>query len=140
MTWVPKLSGADPSLPRVAAIQGSAINRLIKEELAPRFADTVHIHDSIGPNGKIIVMINSANADKGSALAAACDHLGIVPADVAAFGDAENDIPMFRLAGRSFAMGQADEVTRAHATDSTRANTEDGVASGIRRLISDGAI
>lgn len=41
---------------------------------------------------------------KGSGVAALARGLGIAPDEVVAFGDADNDIPMFEWAGASFAM------------------------------------
>ena len=70
MRWVKQLTGAADSLPRVAAIQGSAINARIRRELVPRFADAVHVFDSIGPTGKVIVTITAKAASKGAALRA----------------------------------------------------------------------
>ena len=140
MSWVPSLSVEDGNLPRVAAVQGSGCVQRIRNELEARFADTVNIFDSIGPTGKIILTITAKQATKGAALHAACDHLGIAAGDVVAFGDAENDLEMFRAAGASVAMGQADEATRAAATWTTRANHEAGVAHAIRQLLHDGQV
>lgn len=47
----------------------------------------------------------ATDVDKGSALDVLVKHLGISPRDVAVFGDGENDIPMFKWAGTSVAMG-----------------------------------
>ena len=116
MVWVPKLAGADPTMPRVAAIQGTQANMRIRDELAPRFSDRVHFFDSIGPSGKVILTMTSSRASKGDALKSACNHLNIDPLEVLAFGDSENDIEMFRVAGAAVAMGQADEQTKAAAT------------------------
>ena len=127
-------------MPRVAAIQGSRVVELIKTELAPRFADRVLVADSIGPNGKLILMLTSATADKGKALVAACSHLGIEPGSVLAFGDAENDLPMFSVAGASVAMGQADDVTKSFASRTTLSNTQDGVAVAINELLDSGEL
>jgi HAD superfamily hydrolase (TIGR01484 family) len=138
MTWVPRLEGADPSLPRVANIQGSHVYQRIRDELKPRFADRVHFFDSIGPSGKVIYTLTSARASKGKALERACEHLGIRPAQVITFGDAENDIEMFRISGASVAMGQADERTRAAATVVTARNDEAGVARAVERLLATG--
>lgn len=41
---------------------------------------------------------------KARALQILADHLGVQAGDVVAFGDGENDIPMFEWAGHSFAM------------------------------------
>ena len=62
MRWVPRLTGAAPTLPRVAAIQGSKANARIRTELEPKFADRVHFFDSIGPTGKLILTITAATA------------------------------------------------------------------------------
>jgi len=140
MHWVRALRGADDSLPRVAAIQGTAVNRRIREELQPLFRDRVHFFDSIGPTGKIVLTLTSANASKGDALRAACRHLGIGADEVVAFGDSENDLEMFRAAGASVAMGQADERTRAAATVVTGRNDEAGVAQAVERLLSTGDV
>ena len=136
--WVRQLAGADASLPRVAAIQGSKVNELIRQEIAPKYGDAIQIADSIGPNGKIIVTYTGAKADKGRALEVACAATGIKHEEVVAFGDAENDISMFKVAGAAVAMGQADDDTKAHATFVSRPNTEFGVAYAIDRLLTSG--
>jgi len=140
MHWVPALTGADSSLPRVAAIQGTKVNQRIRAELEPRYRGRVHFFDSIGPTGKVILTLTSAKASKGDALQAACAHLGISTAEVVAFGDSENDIEMFRVAGASVAMGQADARTKAAATTVTGRNDEAGVAQAIERLLRTGDI
>jgi len=140
MRWVPRLTGAAPTLPRVAAIQGTKANARIRAELEPKFDGRVHFFDSIGPSGKVILTITAATASKGAALEAACRHLDLDPHDVVAFGDAENDIEMFRVAGASIAMGQADETVKAHATAVTARNDEAGVARAIERLLATGQV
>ena len=139
MHWVKQLSGAADSLPRVAAIQGSKVNARIRDELQPRYKDRVHFFDSIGPTGKIILTLTSASASKGDALRSACDHLNITPQQVVAFGDSENDLEMFRAAGASVAMGQADERTKAAATHVTARNDEAGVARAVERILATGS-
>ena len=140
MRWVTQLTRESEDLPRVAAIQGSGCNARIRDELSERFSDRVSILDSIGPTGKIILTITAKQATKGAALSAACDHLAIEPASVVAFGDAENDIDMFRLAGGSVAMGQADEATKSVASFVSKPNYEAGVAHGIERLLARGEL
>jgi HAD superfamily hydrolase (TIGR01484 family) len=139
MHWVTKLTGAADTLPRVAAIQGSAANRRIREELQATYQDRVHFFDSIGPTGKTILTLTSSKASKGDALQSACNHLGITTEQVVAFGDSENDIEMFRAAGAAVAMGQADEATRAAATHVTARNDEAGVAQAVYRIMETGS-
>jgi len=139
MQWVPRLTGAADTLPRVAVIQGSAVNKRIRDELQDRFGSQVHFFNSIGPTGKVMLTLTSSKASKGDALRAACTHLGITPDQVVAFGDSENDLEMFRAAGASVAMGQADEETRAAATHVTGRNDEAGVAQAVYRIIETGS-
>lgn len=56
-----------------------------------------------------------ADVSKGSALATLASHLGIEPSTAVAFGDGENDIPMFEWAGVSVAMPQGWPLARARA-------------------------
>lgn len=140
MVWVSRLEGADPTLPRVANIQGSAIYERIRDELKPCYADRVHFFDSIGPTGKVIYTLTSARASKGKALTRACEHLGLDTSEVVTFGDAENDIEMFRISGASVAMGQADERTKAAATAVTAPNDQAGVARAVERLLATGHV
>jgi len=138
MRWVRKLAGASDALPRVAAIQGSAVNKRIRDELEPRYRERVHFFDSIGPSGKVILTITAATASKGAALEAACRHIDVAPRDVIAFGDAENDLEMFKVAGASVAMGQAEQYVKDAATWVTVRNDEDGVARAIEKLLATG--
>lgn len=140
MTWVPQLVRHDGDLPRIAAIQGSALCAHIKQELRPRYADRVNIYDSIGPTGKLVLTITSKDANKGLALQAACDHLHIDPAHVIAFGDAENDLAMFALAGASVAMGQAHQEVKDAADYVTARNDEGGVAQAIELILANGRL
>ena len=139
--WVPELTPAlrEDDLPRIAAIQGSAINAAILQDLAPSYPD-VNFFDSKGPTGRSILTITGRGADKGAALAAACAHMEVEPADAVAFGDAENDIEMFRVAGASVAMGQAGDDVKAAATIVTTPNTEAGVARAVRTLLETGSL
>jgi hypothetical protein len=70
----------------------------------------------------------------------ACEHLGIPTSAVVAFGDAENDIELFRAAGASVAMGQADLRTQAAATWVTSRNDEGGVGAAVERLLAEGTL
>ncbi len=140
LKWVQKLVGTESVLPRIATIQGSSVIARIKSELKDRFTDSVNIYDSIGPTGKLILTITARAANKGHALLSTCEHLNIAPAEVIAFGDAENDISMFEVAGASVAMGQAEERIKTAATMITSANTEDGVAKVIDKLLATGGL
>ncbi len=59
--------------------------------------------------------------------------LGITGADVVAFGDMPNDVPMLLWAGHGVAMGNAHPDALAAADEVTAANTDDGVARVLER-------
>lgn len=140
MQWVPQLSVTEHGQPRIAAVQGSTTIGVIRSELGERYAEHVNIFDSIGPSGRIIITITAKRATKGAALAAACAHLRLDPRSVIAFGDAENDLAMFRVAGAAVAMGQADDAIKQAATIVTGRNDEAGVAAAVDRLLSTGSL
>lgn len=85
--------------------------------------------------GKYAVLTRVAGPTKGTALAELCARVGCSVADAVAVGDWVNDVPMFEVAGRSFAMGNAPDAVRAKATDvlGRAAGTGGGIAEAIRR-------
>ena len=58
---------------------------------------------------------------------------GLDAAEVVAFGDTDCDIPLFRVADRSFAVANASTELRSLATDVIGANSEDGVVEFLER-------
>ncbi|MBS6628563.1 MAG: HAD family phosphatase [Clostridiales bacterium] len=72
---------------------------------------------------------------KGSAVSGMCQALDILPEEVMAFGDAENDCTMLRFAGWSFAMGNACDACRAAAKYQTASNAEDGLAQAVEKYV-----
>lgn len=55
--------------------------------------------------------------------------------EVAAFGDGQNDIPMFESVGYSVVMGNATDDVKKYADYVTKLNSEDGVAYAIENFI-----
>ena len=55
--------------------------------------------------------------------------------EVAAFGDGQNDIPMFESVGYSVVMGNATDDVKKYADYVTKSNSEDGVAYAIENFI-----
>ncbi|MGE0870103.1 MAG: HAD-IIB family hydrolase [Kofleriaceae bacterium] len=85
--------------------------------------------------GKWAMLVRAAGPTKGTALAELCKVAGCSLADAVAVGDWVNDVPMFEVAGRSFAMGNAPEAVRNKATDQLERKAGDGggIAEAIRR-------
>ena len=83
--------------------------------------------------------LTAAGVDKARAVEAACAALGLSPGQLAAIGDAENDIAMLRLAGIGIAMGNATRAVIAAADRVTGTNAHDGAAQAIDALLAGGA-
>lgn len=137
--YIPPESRSAP----IAELLDRSIAKLLCRS-ASHDADTLHVtadrvlHDqpltlthSSGGDG--LLEISAAGADKGSALAAYAAELGIDRADVLAFGDGRNDLPMLEWAGRGVAVANAHPHTRAAADAVTEAHDEDGVARELAR-------
>ncbi|HEU5081598.1 MAG TPA: Cof-type HAD-IIB family hydrolase [Opitutaceae bacterium] len=74
--------------------------------------------------------------NKSTGAAEIATRLGIEPASVVAFGDAENDLPLFRWAGRSVAMPHGwDSVKRAASFIAPAGEPESAFARGVDVLL-----
>ncbi len=83
--------------------------------------------------GTWAVMVRAAGRTKGTAVRWIAEYEGVAMEDTVAVGDWLNDIPMFEVAGRSFAMGQAPPEVKEKATDVLAETTSEGggIASAI---------
>lgn len=79
--------------------------------------------------------VTAPSANKGDGIAALAAALGVSLAEVAVIGDQFNDLPMFRRAGLSIAMGQGPEAVRKAAMHVTGTNEADGVAQAIETIL-----
>jgi Cof subfamily protein (haloacid dehalogenase superfamily) len=138
MRFASSLAESADAQPRIALIQGTDAVQRLRRELEPGWADKVHFIISISSYGKPILTLTAMGAHKGKALTVACEDLGIGVEDVVAFGDSGNDLEMFRAAGASVAMGQADDELKSAATYVSAPNDQDGVALAIERLLDRG--
>jgi len=74
------------------------------------------------------IEITSACANKAKAISRYCEVMGIDEDEVVTIGDSGNDIPMLQHFKNSYAMGNADEVTKKAAAHIALSNREKGVA------------
>lgn len=79
--------------------------------------------------------VNERGVEKGSGLAALCNYLGISPAETAAVGDGDADVAMFRTAGLSIAMENANERVRTSANLVAPHNDSDGAVWAIGQIL-----
>ncbi|XIH10987.1 Cof-type HAD-IIB family hydrolase (plasmid) [Priestia aryabhattai] len=81
------------------------------------------------------VEVMNINGNKGNGLKVMAKYYGISLEDTVAIGDQFNDIPMFKVAGLSIAMGNAEKEVKAESDVITLTNDENGVAHAIYRYI-----
>ena len=80
------------------------------------------------------VEVTAAGVDKGSALLALADRLGIPREATLAIGDSDNDAEMLRAVGMPVAMGNADAALKDLAKYITADCDHDGVAQAIYHI------
>jgi len=105
------------------------IHRQLMEILPQKFSDIV-----LTVTAKNNIEINNTKANKGEALWALADYLGVSRESTVAFGDALNDMAMIKAAGTGVAMANACEEIKAAADFITPSNDENGVAYGINKF------
>lgn len=81
-----------------------------------------------------LLEMSAPGVTKATTLAQLCAELDVAAADVVAFGDMPNDVPMLEWAGHSYAMAGGHAVARAAAQRIAPAHTEDGVAQVLREV------
>ena len=79
--------------------------------------------------------VTNPEADKGHAVRALCETVGVPATETAVIGVQANDMAMFAVAGLSIAMGQGTDQVKAAADFITAANTEDGFAKAVDNVI-----
>jgi hypothetical protein len=94
-------------------------------------ADPVHSNPD-----DCLLEIGPPGVSKGAALAKLAAGLGIAQADVMAFGDMPNDVPMLSWAGIGYAMADSDPEALAAADRVAPACADDGVAVVLEQIFS----
>jgi len=78
--------------------------------------------------------INSHGIDKGTGFSKIMDKYSILRDDVIAIGDSATDIPLFKIAKTSIALGNASDLVKSEATMTVSANAGDGVIEALDKL------
>jgi Cof subfamily protein (haloacid dehalogenase superfamily) len=145
-----KEPGFMPRLPAPADLRIGPAEEILDEQVVKLLAR----HDEIAPEpfwaeveahvGHLVtttwsavgtlVEMSASGVSKASTLELLCADRGIDPAEVVAFGDMPNDLPMLEWAGTSYAMANAHETVRELADHVAPPNEEDGVATVLTEL------
>jgi len=80
------------------------------------------------------IHINSKGIDKGTGFTELMKTFNILKDDVIAIGDSATDIPLFKVAKTSIALGNASDAVRSEATLTVSGCSGDGVLEAIDKL------
>ena len=113
----------------LARVEGTPSDDLLAQarEVIGELAECTH------SSGDGLVEISAAGVSKASGLAVLAQEWGVDAADVIAFGDMPNDLPMLSWAGRSVGMGNAHPDVLELVDEVTATNDDDGVAAVLER-------
>jgi hydroxymethylpyrimidine pyrophosphatase-like HAD family hydrolase len=100
-------------------------------------------HFTVVQSQTFCIQLIPPHGHKGNALLRVIDYLNatrtvgsrlIVPERTLVFGDGENDVAMFEVAGMSVAMGNAVDVAKSKARWTTTTNDEGGVGRFLEKV------
>jgi Cof subfamily protein (haloacid dehalogenase superfamily) len=119
---------ADPALPgcvKTMFIGDGESQNIVRPIIEERYGGKLYIAGTLTQ----FLEIMNPGVSKGEGLKTALAAGGLDISQVIAFGDEENDLPMFSLASYALAPANAKDTVRRKADRIIKANTEDGVAA-----------
>lgn len=141
VAYVPSWEPAeDQPLPVEQLLSGGVVKLLARHRGLSSDALLAAAREAVGDRATLthssndgLLEVSAVGISKASGLAALARQHGVDAADVVAFGDMPNDLPMLGWAGHAVAVANAHpEVLRA-ADEVTSSNDEDGVAEVLER-------
>jgi Cof subfamily protein (haloacid dehalogenase superfamily) len=121
-------------------LSAPAVKLLIRKAGARSGDMAAALAEHVGLQGDLTFSTNNGlievvplGVSKATGIEEVARPLGIVAADVVAFGDMPNDVPMLEWAGLGVAMGNAHPDAIAAADEVTAPNTDDGLARVLER-------
>ena len=124
-----------PYLPEACKIVGASSDATLLRRCEAAMKEAVGAEATAVRSQSYYLDVTPPGHDKGTFVEALIKRLGISPRAVATIGDMENDLPMFARSGVSFAMGNAAEEIKKHATHVTGSNECDGFAGAIETVL-----
>ena len=101
-----------------------------RQKMLARFGDTIYAARSF----PTFLEILNSGVSKGKGLRTVMECRGLKPEEVMAFGDEENDLPMFEAAGFSAAPSNAKDKVRQSADFVFGSSTEEGLAAFLEEM------
>jgi Cof subfamily protein (haloacid dehalogenase superfamily) len=110
--------------------------RALRPQIEQTLGSQARSHMLINKNyqGHLLEILHPA-VSKWEALRQLAARAGIMPQDIMAVGDDENDMEMLRHAGLGIAMGNAAAAVQAAADYVTGSNAEDGLVQALERFV-----
>ena len=142
--WSDGLVAAPPAVLEADAlelIRGPVIKLLVRHPNLPFAEVAERARAAVGNDavatwaGLRLVEISAAGVTKAFALERLCHRLGVAAGEVVAVGDMPNDLAMLAWAGTAVAVANAAKEVLDAADEVTAANTEDGVALLLERIL-----
>ncbi len=78
--------------------------------------------------------INSKGVNKANGFLEVMKMFSATKEDVIAIGDSDTDVPLFKLAGISVALGNATDEVKSHATISVEGHEGDGMIEALEKI------
>ncbi len=122
-------AAAEDGIVKIAAFDPYSV-----EEESADYLRSQSTHLRAVVSGAHWVDLIDANTNKGTALAALQENLGVSPSETVCFVDYLNDLELIDHAGRSFAMSNGHPEIKRRATDIAPSNAEEGVITTLREL------
>jgi Cof subfamily protein (haloacid dehalogenase superfamily) len=111
--------------PKMMFIVEPALHDEIRKKMIDRFGSRIYVARTF----PTFLEVMNAGVSKGAGLKTVMECRGLKPEEVIAFGDEENDIPMFDVVGFSAAPSNAREKVRQAADFIFGSNAEEGLAA-----------
>ena len=132
ITYVDSLDHLDAEINKYTLFMpGANAVPLCAEVFSPAFGERL----SVTCGGAVWIDMMNYGVDKGTGLARLCEHLGILPADVIALGDTDNDAEMLSYVGHGYLMANAEERMERFADFRAPSNNDRGVAVVVDRIL-----
>ena len=141
-SYRPRWDGDDPKAvrPLTELVAHGAVKLLARHDAMDADELLAVAHRSVGELGTLthsssdgLLEISALGVSKATGLAALAAEHGIEAADVIAFGDMPNDLPMLAWAGHGVAVANGHPEVVAIADEVTASNDDDGVAQVLDR-------
>ena len=111
-------------------IADPSVHDEIRKRMKDRFGDQISVIRSFPTFLEVI----NTGVSKGEGLRIAMEHRGLKPEEVIAFGDEENDLPMFPVVGYSGAPANARDKIREAADFVYGSNADEGLAVWLEEM------